>query len=195
MLESKSFNSLLTSVRACTLCADELDTGVRPVLQANPSARILIAGQAPGSKVHETGIPFDDASGDRLREWMGVSKETFYDETQIAILPMGFCYPGKGRSGDLPPMPICAETWREKLLIALPNICLTLVIGQYAQKWHLPHQKKNLTDTVRDWQTYDDDLMPLPHPSPRNNIWLKRNEWFVRDVVPELKFRVEKATN
>jgi len=189
----RSFNALLKSVRACTLCSDDLELGVRPVLQAHPGARILIAGQAPGSKVHKSGVPFDDASGDRLRDWMGVTNETFYDEKRVAILPMGFCYPGKGRSGDLPPMPICAETWRDKLLEALPNISLTLVIGQYAQAWHLPSQQETLTDTVRDWKSYKKAVMPLPHPSPRNNIWLKRNEWFEKDVVPELKNRVKKA--
>ena len=192
-MSNTQFKKLLTSVRACTLCAKELEHGVRPVLQASSSARILIAGQAPGSKVHQSGVPFDDASGDRLREWMGIDKGVFYDEGQIAILPMGFCYPGKGRSGDLPPKPICAKTWRDELITALPNISLTLVIGQYAQAWHLPYRQKALTDTVRDWANYDDGLMPLPHPSPRNNIWLKRNEWFEREVVPELKLRVASA--
>lgn len=192
-MPGKSFNALVTSVRNCTLCADDLDLGVRPVLQVHPEARILIAGQAPGSKVHRTGIPFDDPSGDRLRKWMGIDKDTFYNETHIAILPMGFCYPGKGRSGDLPPKPICATTWRNKLITALPNIGLTLVIGQYAHAWHLPFQHKTLTETVRDWAQYDDELMPLPHPSPRNNIWLKRNEWFESDVLPVLKQRVAKA--
>jgi uracil-DNA glycosylase len=191
-MTTKSFNTLVVSVRSCTLCVDDLDAGVRPVLQVDPKARILIAGQAPGSKVHASGVPFDDASGDRLREWMEMSKDVFYDKTQVAILPMGFCYPGKGRSGDLPPRPICAATWREKLIGALPNIKLTLVIGQYAQAWHLPFHQKTLTETVRDWAKYEDNIMPLPHPSPRNNIWLKRNEWFESDVLPELKLRVSR---
>lgn len=189
----KTFNTLVSSVRACTLCADELEFGVRPVLQVHPKARVLIAGQAPGAKVHQSGIPFNDASGDRLREWMGVGKSTFYDEAQIAILPMGFCYPGKGRSGDLPPKPICADTWRAKLVTALPHIQLTLVIGQYAQAWHLPFQQTTLTETVRSWDSYSESLLPLPHPSPRNNIWLSRNDWFERDVLPELKRRVANA--
>ena len=189
-MPSKSFNSLIDSVRACTLCASELADGVRPVLQCHPKARILIAGQAPGIKVHNSGVPFDDASGDRLREWMGIDNETFYDETQIAILPMGFCYPGKGKSGDLAPKPICAQTWRNRLISSLPNLKLTLVIGTYAQDWHLPFQQKTLTDTVRDYANYDETILPLPHPSPRNNIWLKRNPWFVREVLPELKARV-----
>lgn len=192
-MPSKSFNTLVASVRACTLCADELEFGVRPVLQVHPKARVLIVGQAPGSKVHTTGIPFDDPSGNRLREWMGIDKDTFYAEDHIAILPMGFCYPGKGRSGDLPPKSICAETWRGKLISSLPNIRLTLVIGQYAQAWHLPFQHKTLTETVREWAQYGTEIMPLPHPSPRNNIWLKRNEWFESDVLPELKLRVAKA--
>jgi len=192
-LASKTFNALIKSVRECTLCANDLEHSVRPVLQINPGARILIAGQAPGSKVHASGIPFDDASGNRLREWMGINRETFYNENCVAILPMGFCYPGKGRSGDLPPIPLCAQTWRDKLIQTMPNIALTLVIGQYAQAWHLPFQHKTLTDTVRHWKAYDTNLMPLPHPSPRNNIWLKKNEWFERDVLPTLQSRIVQA--
>lgn len=194
-MRNNSFDMLISSVRSCTLCADELTDGVRPVLQCHPSARILIAGQAPGIKVHHSGIPFDDASGDRLRVWMGIDKEMFYDETKIAILPMGFCYPGKGNSGDLAPKTICARTWRDKIISSLPNLKLTLVIGQYAQAWHLPFQKKTLTDTVRDYANYDETLLPLPHPSPRNNIWLKPNDWFSRDVLPELSVRVRKILN
>ena len=157
------------------------------------NARILIAGQAPGSKVHASGVPFDDASGDRLRDWMGVSKNEFYDADIVAILPMGFCYPGTGPSGDLPPIPLCAETWRNRLLTSLPNIQLTLVIGLYAQRWHLEKIGKNLTSTVRDWRQYGNSVMPLPHPSPRNNIWLKKNPWFVDEVIPALKDRVSLA--
>ena len=192
-MPKETFKSLIASVRACTLCADKLEAGVRPVLQAHPDARVLIAGQAPGSKVHATGVPFDDPSGNRLRDWMGVDRETFYDETRIAILPMGFCYPGKGKSGDLPPRPVCSETWRNKLVDALPNISLVLVIGQYAQAWHLPVQRATLTETVRSWASYERDLLPLPHPSPRNNIWLKKNPWFEIEVIPELRQRVDKA--
>jgi len=192
-MASKAFNALVSTVRQCTLCEENLEHGVRPVFQANPHARILIAGQAPGSKVHATGIPFDDPSGNRLREWMGIDKDTFYDDKSIAILPMAFCYPGKGRSGDLPPIPLCAQTWRDKLLDTLPNIALTLVIGQYAMAWHLPFQHKTLTETVRDWKSYNTNLLPLPHPSPRNNIWLKKNEWFEQEVLPTLKKRVTSA--
>ena len=136
-MSPRPYKKLLAEVRGCTLCAKELEHGVRPVLQVHPDASILIAGQAPGAKVHESGVPFDDASGDRLREWMGIEREVFYDPKKIAILPMGFCFPGRGKSGDLPPVPRCAEAWREKLLKLMPNVGLTLVIGQYAMDWHL----------------------------------------------------------
>ena len=189
----ENFNQLLSQVRDCIICEPDLKNGVRPVLQVDPKARILIAGQAPGSKVHATGIPFDDPSGDRLRDWMGIDKETFYDPEQVGILPMAFCYPGKGKSGDLPPRPICAETWRQQLLNTMPNIQLILVIGQYAQAWHLVNLEKNLTETVRNWESYGAGLLPLPHPSPRNNIWLKKNTWFESEVLPSLRLRVRKA--
>ncbi|WOJ94816.1 uracil-DNA glycosylase family protein [Congregibacter variabilis] len=185
-----TFATLLEEVRACTICASQLSHGVRPVLQIHPSAKILIAGQAPGRVVHETGIPFDDASGNRLREWMGVSKGRFYDEKQIAILPMGFCYPGTGKTGDLPPRPECAIAWREKLLEQFSQLELTLVIGKYAQSYHLPKNKLSLTETVKAWQDHWPKILPLPHPSPRNNIWLKRNSWFETEVIPRLRNRV-----
>ena len=188
-----TFPALLESVRKCRLCEEFLPLGPRPVLQIHPQARILIAGQAPGKRVHESGIPFDDPSGDRLREWMGVSRETFYDETQIAILPMGFCYPGTGKSGDLPPRPECEKAWRRPLLDTLQDLKLTLVIGQYAQKWHLPQTQKNLTETVRAWEDYGEGTIPLPHPSPRNNIWLKKNPWFGESLLPRLKIAVREA--
>ncbi len=187
------FSNLVALVRSCTLCADELAHGVRPVLQVHPGARILIAGQAPGAKVHVSGIPFDDQSGDRLRNWMGIDRDTFYNESKIAILPMGFCYPGKGKSGDLPPIPRCAETWRTDLLDRMPNIQVTLVIGQYAQEWHLEERAKTITETVRNWANYDESVIPLPHPSPRNNIWLKKNPWFGDELLPDLKTRVAAA--
>ena len=167
--------------------------GPRPVLQVDPKARILIAGQAPGRRVHESGIPFDDPSGDRLRAWLGISREDFYDPTKVAILPMGFCYPGTGKSGDLPPRPECAEAWRDKLLQSLKHIELTLVIGMYAQRWHLPHMHRNLTETVRAWKEYGPDVIPLPHPSPRNNIWLKKNPWFSASLLPNLKEKAREA--
>ena len=189
------FQETVQSVLACTLCAEHLPHGVRPVVQIHPNAKILIAGQAPGRKVHESGIPFDDASGDRLRDWMGIDKETFYNPEKIAILPMGFCYPGTGKSGDLPPRPECAVAWREKLMQQLPQLELILAIGQYAQAYHLAEKKKTLTETVLNWQDYlvadGPAILPLPHPSPRNNIWLKRNPWFVTDVLPALKKRIQ----
>ena len=184
------FTTLVEEVRSCTICAPHLPHGVRPVLQIDAKAKILIAGQAPGSKVHETGIPFDDASGDRLREWMGVSKDTFYDEGSIAILPMGFCYPGTGKTGDLPPRPECAIAWRDKLLKQFNQLQLTLVIGKYAQSYHLPDNKLSLTETVKSWQDYWPNVLPLPHPSPRNNIWLKRNPWFESEIIPILRKRI-----
>ena len=170
------------------ICSEHLPLGPRPVLQLHPKAKILVVGQAPGVRVHKTGVPFNDPSGDRLRAWMGVTREIFYDEEKIAILPMGFCYPGTGKSGDFPPRPECAPTWRNKLLAQLPNIKLTLILGQYAQDWHLGDQQKaNLTETVRAWTEYWPDRLVLPHPSPRNNIWLKKNLWFEKEVIPVLQ--------
>lgn len=170
-----SFSALLTEVRDCTICAPHLPHGVRPVVQIHPRARVLIAGQAPGRRVHESGVPFDDPSGDRLRDWMGVTRDVFYDPTQIAILPMGFCFPGSGKSGDLPPRPECAPAWREQLLRRLRSVELTLLVGQYAQAYHLAEKPVSLTETVKAWRDYWPAVMPLPHPSPRNNIWMSRN--------------------
>lgn len=193
---STSTRALLAEVRACQLCAAYLPLGPRPVLQIDPRARLLIAGQAPGRRVHESGVPFHDASGDRLRFWMGVTPEVFYDAARVAILPMGFCYPGTGRSGDLPPRPECAETWRAKLLASLPHLELVLVVGQYAQDYHLgAAQKATLTETVRAWKTYWPTMLPLPHPSPRNNIWLNKNPWFERTVLPRLRERVRELVS
>lgn len=190
-LADVSFTETLARVRACELCAADLPSGPRPVLQVGAAAKILIAGQAPGRKVHESGVPFDDASGERLRAWMGVDAATFYDVDKIAILPMGFCYPGTGPSGDLPPRAECAVAWRERLLALMPSIELTLVIGQYAIDWHLkPVRGITLTDVVKDWQRDWPRRLPLPHPSPRNNIWLKKNPWFDAEVVPALKDRI-----
>lgn len=186
---------LLVDIRACRICSAHLPHGVRPVLQFHPAARILIAGQAPGRKVHESGVPFDDASGDRLRAWMGVSRDDFYDPAKIAILPMGFCYPGTGSSGDLPPRPECAPAWRKPLLNALHRLQLTLVIGSYAQVWHLGEEAANVTATVQDWRRYWPEQMPLPHPSPRNNIWLKRNPWFEAELLPQLRKRIARVLN
>ncbi|MGH8493408.1 MAG: uracil-DNA glycosylase family protein [Moraxellaceae bacterium] len=181
---------LLDEVRACTLCADHLPLGPRPILQFSPTARILIASQAPGRRVHGSGIPFEDASGDRLREWMGIGRDVFYDETRIAILPMGFCYPGKAASGDAPPRKECAPQWRQRLMDEFIGLELVLAIGAYSQAWHLPKAKGSLTERVKDWQRFG-DVMPLPHPSPLNNVWLSKNRWFEQEVVPALQARIK----
>ena len=186
----KPIEALKEDIRRCTLCVEHLPFGARPVVQMAAEARILIAGQAPGRRVHESGIPFDDPSGDRLRDWLGISKEVFYDANKIALVPMGFCYPGTGKSGDLPPRKECATAWRDDILSALQNIELTLVIGQYAIAYHLPNNRRNLTEHVRAWQDYAPNIIPLPHPSPRNNLWLKRNPWFEEELLPELKKRI-----
>jgi len=189
---SQTLSTLVKEIRSCTLCADHLPLGPRPIIQVSSSAKVLIVGQAPGSRVHETGIPFNDPSGDRLREWMDIDKEILYDDKKIALVPMGFCFPGTGKSGDLPPRPECADTWRVKLLDQLSNIKLTVIVGQYAQAWHLDQgNKENLTETVMAWKDYWPKAVPLPHPSPRNNIWIKKNPWFEEEVLPSLKRKVK----
>jgi uracil-DNA glycosylase len=189
-LAELSFEELVRQVRACQICADVLPLGPRPVIQLSECSKILVVGQAPGRRVHETGLPFNDPSGDRLRDWMGITRDTFYNEQKLAILPMGFCYPGTGKSGDLPPRAECAPAWREALLARLKEIELTLVIGQYAHAWHLPDAGRKLTDNVRQWRQYWPTLVPMPHPSPRNNLWLRRNPWFEQELVPALRERV-----
>ena len=187
----RQVRALADEVRACRLCAPALEHAPRPILQIDPRARILVAGQAPGRRAHEAGIPFDDPSGDLLRTWMGVSREDFYDAAKIAIVPMGFCYPGTGRSGDLPPRPECAPQWRARVLAALPRVALTLVVGRFAMAEHLGlPARASLTDAVRDWRSVWPDVLPLPHPSPRNRPWLSRHPWFEREVVPRLRQRV-----
>jgi uracil-DNA glycosylase len=184
----QTLEELLADIRACRHCEANLPLGPNPVLRAASTAKILIVGQAPGTKVHASGIPWDDQSGKRLRSWLDLTPEIFYDETKIAIIPMGFCYPGKGTSGDLPPRPECAEKWHTSLQQHLPNLELTLLIGQYAQRYYLGEKlKTNLTETVKNWPEYLPEFMPLPHPSPRNIFWLKRNEWFEKEAVPELQ--------
>ncbi|GAA0682450.1 uracil-DNA glycosylase family protein [Marinobacterium maritimum] len=181
---------LLQEVRACRICARVLPLEPRPVIQADSRARILIVGQAPGLKAHETGIPFNDPSGDRLREWLGMSRDDFYDAEKVAILPMGFCYPGRGKSGDNPPRPECAPAWRQPLLDHLPNVELTLLVGRYAQEWYLG-KGTSLTERVQNWRDLWPQQVPLPHPSPRNNLWLRRNPWFEQELLPELRQRIE----
>ncbi len=183
-------SALLSDVRACRLC-EGLPLGPNPILQASATSRILIAGQAPGRITHTKNRPFDDPSGNRLRDWLGVTREQFYDPNLFAIIPMGFCFPGTAKGGDLPPRPLCAVTWRVKLLNELPHIALTLVIGQFAQSWHLPElEKQTLTMRVRN-VTPDAETIPLPHPSPRNGMWLKNNPWFEKDILPNLKRRMK----
>lgn len=182
---------LLAEIRACRACEHVLPLGARPVLQASATARLLIVGQAPGAKVHASGVPWDDASGERLREWLGIDKATFYDAARVAIVPMGFCYPGRGGSGDNPPRAECAPLWHARLLDQLTNVRLTLLVGQYAQRYFLGGRRKaSLTETVRAWRDYAPGYAPLPHPSPRNQPWLKRHAWFEADVLPALKQRV-----
>mgnify|MGYP006282616703 CR=1 FL=1 len=184
--------ALLTEIRACTVCAPHLEHGPRPVLRAHSAARILIVGQAPGIRVHRSGIPWDDPSGDRLRQWLDVDRDTFYDETRIAIVPSGFCYPGTSpRGGDYPPRPECAPRWMDRVVALLPHIQVTLLAGRYAQRIHLgARQQANLTETVRAWRDYWPDYVPLPHPSFRNNMWIRRNPWFEAEVLPALRERV-----
>ncbi|MEZ5479935.1 MAG: uracil-DNA glycosylase family protein [Thiolinea sp.] len=185
------FSSLVAEIQACRLCEAHLPLGPRPVFIARPQARILIVGQAPGIRVHQTGLPFNDPSGDRLRKWLGIDRQTFYQSPHLGIVPMGFCYPGTGKSGDLPPRPECAQQWRASLLAQMPEIELTLLLGQYAQQYHLGRRrKKNLTETARAWREYWPDILPLPHPSPRNIAWLQRNPWLEAELIPVLQQRV-----
>lgn len=190
----RNLNTLLTEISQCRLCEKELPLGPNPVVRAHSSATILVAGQAPGTVVHKTSIPFNDPSGIRLREWMGISDELFYNPEKVAIIPMGFCYPGKGKSGDLPPRKECSLTWHARLLKLQPNVKLILPIGQYAQAYYLKDKrKKTLTETVKAWRIYSPHFIPLPHPSPRNNIWLKKNNWFEQEVIPYLRECVKKV--
>ncbi|HEY0962104.1 MAG TPA: uracil-DNA glycosylase family protein [Pseudomonadales bacterium] len=182
---------LLDAVSECRLCAPHLPHGPRPVLQAAASARLLIIGQAPGAKVHASGIPWDDKSGERLRHWLGVDPDVFYDPARVAIMPMGFCYPGKGVSGDLPPRAECAAQWHGQVLAGLPNVRLTLLIGHHAQRHYLAGYAGTLTDTVLAWRQHLPRFFVLPHPSPRNQAWCMHHPWFEADVVPELRRRVK----
>jgi uracil-DNA glycosylase len=189
----RTLEDLLAAVRACRACAAHLPLGPRPVLQAGVQARILIVGQAPGAKVHASGVPWDDRSGERLREWMGIDAGTFHDESRIAILPMGYCYPGRGASGDLPPRRECAALWLDLLLAKMPHIELTLLIGQYAQTHFLRGRgHASVTATTRDWRAHAPGVIPLPHPSPRNVAWFKANPWFDDELLPVLRHSVQR---
>ena len=195
---SQEFKDFVDDVRGCGLCTERF-AGThsahvpRPVVWLSDSASVLIVGQAPGARVHASGKPFTDLSGDRLRDWMGVDETAFYDRSKFAILPMAFCFPGYNAKGsDLPPPPICAKTWRSRAMDLMPSVKLTLVIGGYAQKWHL--KRTNVTETVQFWQSFGPDVIPLPHPSWRNTAWLKKNPWFEADLVPVLQARIAELT-
>lgn len=191
MTAHQDLAGLLAEVRSCRACEAHLPLGPRPVLQAEASARILVVGQAPGVRVHNSGVPWDDASGDRLRNWIGLDTVRFYDASEVAIIPMGFCYPGRGHGGDLPPRRECADLWLDRLLARLPRIELTLLIGLHAQRHFLGRRRKRtLTETVTSWREFAPEYMPLPHPSERNTPWFQRNPWFEQDLLPALKEQV-----
>ena len=188
---SDALNDLLVRIRACRACERTLPLGPRPVVVADARARILVAGQAPGKRVHESGIAWNDASGKRLREWLGLSPEQFYDPALVSLVPMGFCYPGTGPAGDNPPPPDCRQLWHGLLLPHLPNLRLKIIIGHYAQAYHLAASAKpTLTETVAAWRHYAPSLYPVPHPSPRNQMWLRRNPWFMSELVPDMQAAV-----
>ena len=186
-------DKLLNKIRQCQICSTYLPLAANPVVRASEKSKILIIGQAPGIKVHHSGIPWDDASGKNLRKWMDINEQQFYDPDIFAIVPMGFCYPGKGHSGDLPPRPECAPEWHQKLFNKMPNIELTLLIGQYAQAYYLKNHHSSLTETVKAFKTYLPSYFPLVHPSPRNGIWLRKNPWFEIEVLPVLKNEIGKV--
>jgi uracil-DNA glycosylase len=189
-----TLENLLREVRACRACAAHLPLGPRPVLRAGPAARILIVGQAPGTRVHHTGIPWNDPSGDRLRDWLQFDRALFYNTDRIAIIPMGFCYPGKGASGDLPPRPECAPLWHRRLLETLSELQLKLLVGKYAQDYYLGTRRQPLAATVRQFEQYLPEYFPLPHPSPRNLRWFRNHPWFETEVLPALQARVSAIT-
>lgn len=190
----KNLPILLSEIKNCQVCTPHLEAGCNPVLTADKASKIVIIGQAPGRKVHESGIPWQDKSGENLRDWLGIDAATFYDTSKFAIVPMGFCYPGKGKSGDLPPRKECAPLWHDVLWAHLQQVQLTLLIGQYAQNYYLGKAKRRtLTETVKNYKTYLPQYFPLPHPSPRNNIWRRKNPWFEQEVLPELKQYIYKS--
>ena len=187
-----TLDALVREIRACRLCAVDLPHAPRPVLQVSATARIGIFGQAPGTRVHASGIPFTDPSGDRLRNWLGIAEDVFYDAARVAVVPMGFCFPGlDAKGGDLPPRKECAPAWRQQLMDGLSSLRLIVLVGAYAQRWHLgPAAKKTLTATVQGWRAYGPLYVPIPHPSWRNNAWIRKNPWFETDLLPPLRARV-----
>ena len=187
--------ALLSQVKQCRLCENELPFEPNPILQVSSNSKILIVGQAPGIKTHEKSMPFNDKSGERLRAWLGVNTSQFYNDQLFAILPMGFCYPGRGKSGDLPPIPICADTWRKTILVKLTQVELTIILGKYAIEWHL-QSKAPITELAKQWHTLlQSNKVVLPQPSPRNNLWLKKNTWFEKDVIPLLQQKINTLIN
>ena len=189
---TNNFDKLIEEVRACKVCEPFLPLGANPIVQANPMSKIAIIGQAPGLRVHETGVPWNDASGNELRKWLNVTVDQFYNPELFALLPIGFCYPGKGKSGDLPPRKECAPLLHTSLLDEMKEIQLILLIGQYSQKYYLKNKmNKNITENILNFNDYLPDYFPLPHPSPRNFIWMNKNPWFKENVLPELKNRVK----
>jgi uracil-DNA glycosylase len=194
--DEDSLSELLSQIRACKICEEHLPFPPKPILIAKPGAVLLIVGQAPGLRVHETGLPWNDPSGDRLRKWLRMTRTQFYNDDFIAIIPTGFCYPGKGNRGDLPPRPECAPQWHPLLRKLLKNIKLTLLIGSHAQRYYLRnHMCSSLAETVRNWQAYLPDFIPLPHPSPRNIAWFKKNQWFENEVLPNIRCHVWRILN
>ena len=191
-----SIADLLFEIRSCRVCAASLTAGPRPIVQFGETSRIVIIGQAPGSKVHLSGVPWADDSGDRLRQWTGLSKDSFYDPAKVALVPMGFCYPGKGQSGDLPPRPECAPLWHRRVMDLLPSGRLTLLVGTYAQKHYIPTAKRRtMTELVRTFDTQPDGFFPLPHPAWRSMIWMRRNPWYEAEILPVLQSKVRAALN
>lgn len=187
---------LLTDIRNCRVCQEHLPNTPRPIIQASHKAKIVIIGQAPGLKVQKSGITWDDASGKNLREWLNIDDQTFYDSSKIALIPMGFCFPGSGKSGDLPPRPECAPLWHRKVLESMADVTLTLLIGQYAQLYYLKDKcAPTLTETVKEFRSYLPHYLPLPHPSPRNNIWQKKNPWFKEELIPILQHQIPSILN
>lgn len=185
-------NTLLDQIKQCKICKEHLPLEPKPILRFNENSKIVIIGQAPGIKAHEKGLDFDDLSGDKLRSWLGVDRETFYNTDNFAVIPMGFCYPGKGKTGDLPPRPECKPKWHQSIFESLKNVQLTMLIGAYSQKAYLGEDfQKNLTQTVISYHSYLPEYFPIPHPSPTNRFWMAKNKWFVTDVIPELQQRVK----